>query len=249
MAYPAFNKRPLDKGGLVGPIPEIGNLRDITCDVTERLFWRGCRMVIGGDFQRKPHQAAALLRIFDWPDGPGPIYWFCDEATIKGDEFQLSAAVIGRGVTPDESVWIADCSGSYQGSDRIPGRTSYGMLEEHGWHVEPAETIKIPERSDHPRNPDVGARLTLMLRLMEQRRIRVDPRCEWLIEAFSKCLLRKTDYGKSVPKGRHAHVTDAACYPVWRLEPKPGEDRDWSLEGFGPVALSRKGSPFPGRRR
>lgn len=246
LAYPAFSKRTLDKGGLVGPIPEIGNCKDVTREITERIFWRAYPTIIGGDFQRRPHEAAVLLRVIDWPDGPGPIYWFFDETTIRGDEYQLSAMVISRGVQPQGGVWIADCSGSYQGSERIPGRTSYGMLEEHGWHVEAAETIKIPEKSDHPRNPDVGARLTLMLRLMELRRLRVDPKCEWLIEAFAKCQLRKTEYGKSVPKGRHAHITDAACYPIWRLEPKPGDVRDWDLGGFGALSnFTRSGSPFP----
>ena len=245
-AYPAWDKRPLDKGGLVGPVPQLG-ARDLTSEITERIFWKGYPLVVGGDFQKRPHEAAVILRIFEGP--AGPIYWFTDEAFIRGDEFALSAAVIGRGVLPGEAMWIADCSGSYQGADRIPGRTSYGMLEEHGWHVEPAEIIKIPEKSDHPKNPDVGARLTLMLRLMEQRRIRVDPRCAWLIEAFTKCQLTKAEYGRRYPKGKHAHITDAACYPIWRMEPKPGDVRDWNLDGFGPLANFRRGgSPFPTRR-
>lgn len=246
LAYPAFSARTLDRGGLVGPVPELG-ATDITAEITNRIFWRPYPVIIGGDFQRKPHEAAVLLRIFDWPGGPGPIYWFFDEATIRGDEYQLSASVVGRGVAPpDGALWICDCSGSYQGSERIPGRTSFGMLEEHGWHVEPAEIIKIPEKSNHPRNPDVAARLTLMLRLMEQRRLRVDPRCEWLIEAFAKCQLRRTEYGKSIPKGRHAHITDAGCYPIWRLEPKPGDSRSLDWSGIGGLKdFSRAGTFHP----
>ncbi len=219
-AYPGWNGRTLDKGGLVGPVVEVG-LVDVTELVTRREFGIAYPIVVGGDFQRKPHQAAAVLRVFQGPDGKS-IYWFTNEALIRGDEYELSASVVALGITPPNgAVWIPDCSGSYQGSERLPGRTSYAMLEEHGWAVEPAETIRIPDKSSHPRNPDVGARLTLMLRLMEEKRIRVDPKCAWLIESFAKCVLRKSDYGKRHPKGRHAHITDAACYPVWRLETKP----------------------------
>jgi hypothetical protein len=221
MAYPGWSSRTLDRGGLVGPIPIVGALEDITQQVTRTEFGRAFPAVIGGDFQRKPHQAAVVLQVFRGEDGKS-IYWFRDEALIRGDEFELSASVVALDIKPPHgAIWIPDCSGSYQGSERIPGRTSYGMLEEHGWAVEAAETIRIPDRSEHPRNPDVGARLTLMLRLMQERRIRVDPKCAWLIESFAKCQLRRSDYGKRYPKGRHAHITDAACYPIWRLETRP----------------------------
>lgn len=232
LAYPEWSNlrlwRSIDKGGAVGPPPAIGS-SELTYQITRRELGRSFGFVIGGDFQRQP-QAAVVLRIFDGPKGP--IYWFCHETQVKGDELALSAAVIALRKDlagahqqpvdfPRDGVWIADCSGSFQGSDRIPGRTSYALLEQHGWIVEAAELIRIPEKSDHPRNPLVGPRLNLMAELMKAGRIRVDPRCEILIQAFKLCLLRKTEYGKRVPKGRWAHITDAASYPIWRLEEKP----------------------------
>jgi len=221
-AYPSWDGRTLEREGLVGSPPERGMV-DLTPVVTRREVGWSASVVIGGDFQRQP-EAAALLRVLDAPDGP--IYWFVQESQVKGDELALSASVmaLGQGLAvdfPRDGVWIADCSGSFQGSERVPGRTSFSLLEQHGWIVEAAEVIRIPERSAHPRNPLVGARLNLMSELMKKRRIRVDPRCEILIQAFKECQLRLTEYGKRVPKGRWAHITDAACYPIWRLESKP----------------------------
>ncbi len=231
LAYPEWSNlrlwRTIDKGGAVGPPPELG-AADITHAITRRELGRSCLVVIGGDFQRQP-EAAVILRVFEGPNGP--IYWFVHESQVKGDELALSASVIALAPDlatpprkiefPRDGVWIADCSGSFQGSDRIPGRTSYSLLEQHNWVVEAAELIRIPEKSAHPRNPLVGPRLNLMAELMKAGRIRVDPRCEILIAAFKQCQLRKTEYGKRVPKGKWAHITDAACYPIWRLEEKP----------------------------
>lgn len=218
LAYPAWNGRALDKGGLVGPPPELGAV-DITENVTKAMFGRPFKFIIGGDFQRRP-QAAGVLRLFEGPDGP--IYWLVGEVGVKGTEVELSMEVLGKGYAPASALWIADCSGSYQGAERIKGRTSFALLEDHGWRVEPAELIKVPNKSDHPKNPDVGQRLGLMHRLMSSKRFRVAPWCEWSIQAFAKCQLRKTEYGRRVPKGTHAHVTDATSYPIWRMEPRPG---------------------------
>jgi hypothetical protein len=243
LAYPAWNKRALDKGGLVGPIPELGAV-DVTENITRKMFGRPYRFIVGGDFQRRP-EAAVILKIFHGPDGP--IYWFLDDIGVKGTEVELSNEVMGRRyviggeeqiVEPSTALWIGDCSGSYQGAERIRGRTSFTLLEEQGWRIEAAEVIKIPGKSAHPKNPDVPQRLGLAERLMQSKRWRVAPRASWLIEASSKCQMRKTDYGRRVPKGQWAHVTDAACYPVWRLEPKPTR----------PGGKGVRGQSFPGQR-
>ncbi len=227
LAYPAWNGRPAERGGLVGLPPEVGG-KDITSLVTKREFYAPFLHVIGGDFQRRP-QAAAVMRIFEnVPGVTGCVYWFVDECGVKGTEIELSTELMGspHGYTTGSNeergaVWVGDCSGSYQGAERVKGRTSYGLLESEGWKIFPAEVIKLPGKSDHPKNPAVAQRLGLLFRLMEARRIRVSPNCPWLIEAFAKCQLRKTETGTRVPKGRFAHITDAASYAVWRLEPKP----------------------------
>ncbi len=229
LACPSWNGRTFDKGGLVGYPPEIG-LVDMTSVATRREFGRAFEYVIGADFQRKP-QAAAILRVLQVPDCKDPVYWFVGACGTIGTEVELSTDLLGfphsyaqRAGETRSAMIIGDCSGSWQGSERIKGRTSFALLEQEGWFVQPAEIIK-GTHSERPRNPEVGQRLGLMQRLMEARRIRVSPECEWLINAFTKCQLRKTETGTRVPKGQLAHVLDAACYAVYRLEPRPGQHR------------------------
>lgn len=230
MAYPAWDGRTVDKGGCVAPAPEVGAV-DVTTILTRRLLGTPHAFVIGGDFQRRP-QAAAVLRCFEVPGVDGPIYWFVDEVGVKGTEVELSTELLGaphsytqRPNDARSAVWVADCSGSWQGAQRIAGRTSFGLLEAEGWIVHAAELVNVHGKSDHPKNPDVAQRLGLMQRLMVAGRVRVDPACEWLRESFARCQLRKTDTGRRVPVGRYAHVTDAASYAIWRLEPKPMHGR------------------------
>lgn len=228
MAYPAWSGRPIERGGLVGR-PEDFMVVDVTSQKTRRELGEPYAFVIGGDFQRRP-QAAAVMRILEVPGVVGPVYWFTDEVGVKGTEIELSTELLGdpHAYTQQpngerSAVWVGDCSGSFQGAERVKGRTSFGLLEAEGWRVHAAEVIKLEGKSDHPKNPDIPQRLGLMQRLMAAGRVRVSPSCQWLREAFAKCELRKNDTGRMVPKGRWAHVTDAASYAVWRLEPKPGK--------------------------
>lgn len=249
LAYPAFDRRTLDRGGLVGPPPAVG-LRDVTAQRCRAEFGLPYAHVIGGDFQRRP-QAAAVMKLFDGPDGV--VYWFTDECGVRGTEVELSTELMGyphaysptappNGSGDDRSaLWVGDCSGSWQGAQRIPGRTSFSLLEGEGWRVFPAEVVRVEGKSEHPKNPDVAQRLGLMLRLMQARRVRVDPRCVWLVEAFAKCELRKTDTGRRVPKGKFAHVTDAASYAVWRMEPKPARPLHLTAADLRSIARRRGG--------
>lgn len=237
MAYPAWNGRPFEKGGMVWTLGP--GVIDVTRQVTRRELGGEFDHVIGGDFQRRP-QAAAVIRVLEVPGTVGYVYYFCDEQGTKGTEVELSTDLLGEPHSyrqkPGEdrsAVWVGDCSGSYQGAERVPGRTSFGLLEGEGWVVYPAEVVRIDGKAEHPKNPDVGQRLKLVQRLMggadpktgedRPRRLRVAPGCVWLREAFAKCELRKTETGRMVPKGKWAHVTDGAGYALWRLEPRPGK--------------------------
>jgi hypothetical protein len=53
-----------------------GKPRDTSLVLNEGGRRGGYERVAGADFQGRPHQAGAVLRIFEG-DG-GPIYWFCD---------------------------------------------------------------------------------------------------------------------------------------------------------------------------
>lgn len=227
LAYPGWNGRSAEKKGLVGDPPP--GAADVTQQVTKSIFYRPFDFVIGGDYQRRP-QAAAVLKVFELPGQVGRVYWLVDECGVRGTEVELSTELMGfpHSYTTGQAagqertaVWVGDCSGSWQGAERVKGRTSFGLLEAEGWKVFPAEVIK-GVNSERPKNPDVAQRLGLMFRLMKAGRLRVSPQCVWLVESFAKCQLRKTETGTRVPKGRFAHVTDAASYAVWKLEPKPG---------------------------
>lgn len=218
--------------GHVGPAPDTW--RDVTEQLTRELFGHARSFVIGGDFQYSP-QAAAVLRVLDGPSGR--VYCFEDEVLVQGQEDDMGASLIARGYGPQRALWIADCSGSYQGAARLPGRTSFNLLEALGYRVYPGEVIKIPEKSDHPKNPDVDMRLKLMRQVHEQLRFRVHPRCEALIRALTKCQLQRRETGTVRPKWPHSHITDACAYPVWRLEKRPKRAHD------GPPAPGMIGGP------
>jgi hypothetical protein len=246
LACPKFNGRTLDKGGLCGPPPKLG-LKDVTRAVTEAAFWTPYDYVIGGDFQKSP-QAAVVYKIFEDHDG-SRIWWVVDEVLVKGTEIHLSTEIFAKGYRPETAMWIGDCSGSWQGAERIEGRTSFNLLEGEGWRVEAAAVVKTA-KAEHPKNPDVGQRLKLLYRLQEARRWRVDGiAARFTAASHAKCQLRTTDYGKRIPKGVYAHAVDASCYPIWRLEPVVVAAGPTDVAGFGGIKnFTREGSPFPTRR-
>jgi hypothetical protein len=218
IACPSWSK------DLIAAIPQVGAFNDMTSATTRKLFGRAFEYVIGADFQRKP-QAAAVLKIIHLPNIEGPVYWFTHSLGTVGTEVELSTELLGaphsfmqRPGDQRGAMIVGDCSGSWQGAMRIAGRTSFGLLEAEGWYIQPAEIVKTTT-SEHPRNPPVAQRLGLLQRLMEAKRIRVDPSCTWLITSFKKCQLRETQTGTRVPKGSLAHILDAASYAIWRCEP------------------------------
>ncbi len=187
-----------------------------------------------------------MLRIFDGPGGP--IYWFVDELIVEGTELHLSDTAYERGYTPETLLWVPDASGSFQDSKHTGSSTSFDILRSQRWNVQAPTEIKRPDRSRHPKNPEVDQRLGLLFMLMEQGRLRVDPACKWLIESFRECPLGANRYGKRRPYGKHAHITDAAGYPLWFLEPKPTAPIQVAAAQIKTVTFKRKGSDFYGGR-
>ena len=240
-AYPKWSKK------LVEKVPTWGR-RDITAQTLERLVYVPYSFIAGADFQGRPHQAAAILRVFEGESGP--IYWFCDELIVEGTELHLSDAAYERGYTPDTLLWIPDASGSFQDARHSGLTTSFEILRSQLWNVQAPTEIKRPDRSRHPKNPDVDVRLGLVYLLMEQGRLRVDPACKWLIESFRECPLGNNRFGKRRPFGKHAHITDAASYPLVFLEPKPREPLNIAPTDIEVVRFERRGSNFyAGARR
>ena len=241
-AYPKWNSR------LIEQLPDIGlhRYKDITEKITGNKTGVAYKFVMGADFQGRPHQAAAILKIIEGPNGP--IYWFVDELIVEGTEVHLSDAAYENHYKPETAIWIPDASGQQQNAKHnFEQDDSYTVLRQQRWNVEPPTEIMRPDRSKYSKNPDVDRRLGLMYIVMEQNRLRVNPACKWLIESFENCPLGENRHGKRRPYGKYSHITDAADYPIWWLEPKPGQEIsvDPSV-GFGGIdGFSREGSPYP----
>jgi len=234
-AYPKWSKKLVEKP------PEIG-AKDVTARTLERLTFVPYAFVAGADFQGRPHQAGAVLRIFAGDDGP--VYWFVDELIVEGTELHLSDEAYGHGYTPETLLWVPDASGSFQDAKHSGNTTSYDVLRSQRWNVQAPTEIKRPDRSRHPKNPDVDQRLGIMYRLMEEGRLRVDPRCKWLIESFRECPLGNNRFGKRKPYGKHSHITDAAGYGIYFLEPKPTDPIEIRAADIKIVRFKRPGSDF-----
>jgi hypothetical protein len=233
-AYPMWSKK------LIGE-PPAHNVGDITARICQRELFVAYRFISGGDFQGRPHQAAVIYRLFEGTNGV--IFWIVDELIVEGTELHLSDAAYEAGYAPETLVWIPDASGSFQdGPHSGNGNNSFDILRSQRWNVVAPTEIRRPDRSRHAKNPDIDRRLGLMYRVMEQERLRVAPHCKWTIEALRECPLGASRYGKKRPYGVYAHITDAACYPVWRLEPKALEPLIVAPSEIVSVTFDRPGS-------
>lgn len=235
-AYPKWSTK------LIGEPPAY-DVGDITARICHRELFVPYRFIAGGDFQGRPHQAAVIYRLFENKDG-AVIFWIVDELVVEGTELHLSDAALDAGYTPENLVWIPDASGSFQDGPHSGNSTSFDLLRSQRWNVVAPTEIRRPDRSRHAKNPDIDRRLGLMYRVMEQARLRVAPKCTWTIASFKECPLGASRYGKKRPYGVHAHITDAACYPVWRLEPKALEPLNIAPEEIESVSFERPGSDF-----
>jgi len=232
-AYPKWSKK------LVEKVPTVG-VRDITAEVLKRLTFVPYDFLGGADFQGRPHQAGGVLRVFEGIDGP--IIWLVDEIIVEGTELHLSDHAYERGYTPETLLWVPDASGSFQDAKHSGQTTSFDILRSQRWNVQAPTEIKRPDRSKHPKNPDVDQRLGVMFRLMEQRRFRIDPSCKWAIESFRECPLGANRFGKRRPFGKHAHITDAVGYPCYFLETKLTDPVDFRPSEISIVRFKRPGS-------
>jgi hypothetical protein len=216
-AYPRFDPRPVEEGGMVGRPPEAG---DIMSEVLRGAgIYTAYQLVAGADFQGRPHQAAVVLRVFGGrPDGK-PVYWIIDEMIVEGTERHLSAEAFSRDYKPETLCWIPDATGEFQDARHSRRETSFDILRADRWNVYPPNEVQRPE-SQAAINPRVERRLALMYQVMDEGRFFVSSNCLWAIEALEKCPLRPARYGGKKPFGKYAHVTDSIGYPIWRLEPK-----------------------------
>lgn len=191
-------------------MPQLG---DIT-----RAFLRSKGMLerdylAGADFQGTPHQAAVFYKVFGTLDAP--ILWAVDEIVVdQATEEDLLDAVAEAGYTPEKVVWIGDASGQWQDGKHSKQRDSFRVFKDRRWLIYPPTKAKTADRM--AKNPPVEQRVKLTNKLLSEARLMVDPdTCPKLAEAFKECELRMGRYGRVVPLGFYAHLTDAAAYPIW----------------------------------
>lgn len=199
----------------VDAIPEIGN---ITGAFAKRAgLGEGVRDLIGLDFQRTPHMAAAACRAFDNPDDPRALLYFWKAITVDlGDEYDLSDALYEAGFRPETTALVGDASGEWQDADRTKGGRSFDILRECGWR-----RLFVPDRNSR-KNPPLGERMKndnrLFMSEAGQRLVMIDPEARELIEACKKW--RNTSSGVPYRASKYAHICDSMSYLNWRVYPR-----------------------------
>ncbi len=212
----------------IRPVPRA--FRDITREFTKRKLGREFDHVVGCDFDKVPHLAGAVFKVFEKPAAldrlpalaeiPSgvPLYWVVSEAIVKlSDEDGLIDALenldIDMGLDPARTAVICDASGLTSQDTARSGRTSGEWFRARGWRY-----LFYPDESMR-RNPDVIERCKLGNALLKshtgQRRLFSVPENEHINSAMKLWELKNmAPYRKS----RWAHACDAVTYPCWRFE-------------------------------
>lgn len=221
-AYHRFDRREHLK-----PAPDIG---DVTGDLLRGKTGRAYPCLGGVDFQGNPYNAGVVLRLFG--DPTAPLYWATDEFLVHGVEEDFLSEVDDKDFEPGCLLWIGDASGQWQDAEHTKGRRSFDIFKARGWHIRPPQ-VKRTDKGEWSKNPNVDDRLNLVNKLLDQKRLFVDPhRCPRLAEALRECELKHHR-----PFGKYAHLTDALGYPLYWLEPKPRKSA--ALEPQAAWAVSR----------
>lgn len=196
------------------PLPDLG---DITKAYLRRRVGREYDYLIGADFQGRPHQVAVVAKIFGSYEDPQ--LHFCDEILCpQATELDLANEVLAAGYTPQNSLWVADNSGRWQGSknrqDRRPETFSHSQIASVGFHIKPCVTPKT--REHNPANPLLQHRIPLVNAKLKEGRILLDAALvPKLAEDLRECVLKKSSEGRVHLDYEHAHSTDAMSYPCW----------------------------------
>ena len=180
----------------------------------------------GCDFDKVPHLAGAVFKVFEKPaefddiqtlseiPSNTPLYWVIDEAIVElSDEDGLVDALEDIGLDPATTAVIADASGDYQDVERTRGRSSWDWLRARGWRF-----LFHPD-AHMKRNPDIVERCKLGNALLRShagmRRLFSLPQNEHINRAMKLWELRNmAPYRRS----KWAHACDAVTYPCWRFE-------------------------------
>lgn len=193
------------------PVPAIG---DITREYLRLRTGRAYDFLGGMDFQGRPHMVAVIAKIFGTLDDP-ILYFYHEIICPQATEEDLADAAKEHDYDVGSILWIGDNSGQWQNGKHLRHQhDSFKAIRDAGYHIEPC--IKPKNRDHRPANPPVEQRVMLMNRALEQQQCFVDAQyAPQLAAGLEHCELKESRYGRVVPVGIHAHITDAAGYPLW----------------------------------
>lgn len=222
---------------------------DVTADVAKKHLGRAAGYIVGMDFQRQPHEAAAVIKFFEDPAEPGvPIPWIVDGVLVEDanedelldalerlDRWTPSGRVEGQGYrgwieptddknAPVHCAVVMDASAWWQDSEHNPGKKSNLLLAARRW------TFCYRPQKDSKRNPAIAERVKVTnARLKEadrpggvlgRRRMFSCPHNLEINTAMAQWENVKST-GQPSRKSEFAHACDAVSYVVYRVFGKP----------------------------
>lgn len=200
----------------------------------------------GMDYQRRPYCAFIEAKAFRAPanafvpagtivyvirsevtnDVPAGQWWTEEQLMMQLDEYLEK-----RKRKASDYLLIGDATGKNQGAsgeqrghDSNPATWSWAICERYGWEPHgPIENQKwIPRGAGKSKvaetralNPPVVVRMNLVNNLLRQNRVIITPDAPHTAEAFRVCQVWPTT---RKPKGKGAHLTDAASYLLYVWE-------------------------------
>lgn len=220
--------------------PVEAGLEDVTAEVTQQLLRVARPWIVGMDFQRTPHMAAAVIKLFRRPGDPDLLTWIVGEAVVPdtnedglldaleaANRWTPTGYIEGAGYRGDECAVVMDASAWWQDGDHTPGKASDHRLRARGW------TALFRPQAESKRNPDIVERVKIgnaRLRTADKKRhLFVTPECIDIAQA-----IRRWENRGGVPHRRseYAHACDAWTYAVFRLFGKPKKPRGQGKASF-----------------
>lgn len=217
---------------------------DITAEFTKLHLGRAFGHFIGADFQLTPHMAAVVYKVYRDPadEQRTPMLWIVDEIIVENaDEDELidglenpsdgiqcpcciKAGRVGyRGwredgdseTDPAVCAVIPDASGEWQDAARTKGKGSFDWFRARGW------TFLYKPDAKMEKNPVITERCKAANALLKSRsgvrRLFVSKHC---IQTRRSMKHWENKSGAPNKRSKHAHICDAATYPIWRFFPR-----------------------------
>lgn len=192
---------------------------DVASFVTAHLIRKaggppGFDVLNGVDFQGWPYNAGVSLQAVGDINDPT---WYVTSFLAVADDEDLFLDDAFSLWDQKRTLFIGDASGTWQDAAHTKGRNSFDKFRRRRWRIEPPQ-VKRSDRGDHPANPSVEDRITLVNGLLRRGKlIIISGKAAPVAEALQKCEVDS----KGKPRGRYAHLPDALGYALWWVTPKP----------------------------